>query len=239
MAGLNYGGAASGAGAGAIAGSAFGPWGTAIGGVAGGAAGLFSGNPDAEKKFQNLTPEQQQFLSTFIGDLQQSRGGYNKALNQTEQFLDPNSQAYRDFEDPYIREFEQQTVPGLAEKFAGYGAESGALSSSGFGQALGSAGANLKSTLANLKAQMMRTAAQDLFGQYNQQSATALGTNSFTNAYQPGTKGFGANALEGIAGGFGQAAGQNAYGKAQNYFGGGQQNTPPVSTNQVNLTGVK
>jgi hypothetical protein len=234
---LNWSGAAQGAGAGGIAGSSFGPWGTAIGAVAGAGAGLFSGSQDENKQLSNLTPEQQSAFRDYIQNWQNSQAGYNKALNQQEQFLDPNSEAYSAFLDPLRREFDQQTIPGLAEQFAGYGAESGALSSSGFGQALGAAGGNLTSQLAQLKAQLMNQASQNLFGQYNQGANQALGARAFENTYQPGRGGFGENALSGVAQGVGRQVGQNLFDKfSQQQFGGGQ-NTPPVSANQINFGG--
>lgn len=52
------------------------------------------------------------------------------------------------FSAPYLRQFQEQIVPQLAERFAGLGA--GSQSSSAFQQALGSSGADLAERLASL-----------------------------------------------------------------------------------------
>ena len=53
---------------------------------------------------------------------------------------------FESFAAPFRREFNEQTVPGIAERFAGLGG----LSSSGFQQSLGQAGAGLNEKLAAL-----------------------------------------------------------------------------------------
>ena len=234
---LNPVGGVSGATAGGLSGfSVGGPPGAAIGAGIGGLAGLFSGNPEMERKISQFTPEQRQAFDKYIQDFDQQRGGYQNALQYQQNFLDPNSSQFRDFEEPYLRQFEQHDLPNLAEQFAGYGSNSGALSSSGFGQAIGGAQANLRGTLANLKAQLMQNASQSLFGQYNQGASQAFGTRAFEPVIQQGQGGFGTQALSSILQGYGQGVGQNLPGLNRGSQSGGQQ-TPPVSTNQVNLTG--
>ena len=114
-----------------------------------------------------------------------------------QQFLDPSSEAYQKFADPYMRQFEQQTVPQLAERFAGAGAMGGALSSSGFGQALSSAGANLQSELASMKTGLQRQAISDMMQQYQSMLGQGLGAQPF--AYTKPTEGFLQNLLSGLA----------------------------------------
>ena len=91
----------------------------------------------------------------------------------------------------------------------------------GFGQALGAAGANLQTQLAQMKSQMQRQSAGDIFGQYNQMANQGLGTRSFENQYQPGSTGLLGGTLTGLAGGLGMGAGPG-FGKAisQQLFGG-------------------
>ena len=55
-----------------------------------------------------------------------------------------------------MQQYEQHTIPGHAERFAGMGGMGGGLSSSGFGQSLSSAGGNLQSLLAALKSSLDR-----------------------------------------------------------------------------------
>lgn len=125
-----------------------------------------------------------------IMDLSSQRGGYNESMQMLQRYLDPNSQENAAFEKQYIDEFDQQTVPGLAERFAG----AGALSSSGFGQALGSAGANLKTNLAAMKAQRVRQTIMDILNQYNQLTQTGLNAKPF--GYQDTGGGIAGSAIE-------------------------------------------
>ena len=95
--------------------------------------------------------------------------------------LSGSPEAYEKFAAPHLRQFQEQTIPMLAERFAGLGGGlgGGALGSTGFGQAVGGAGAQLQSNLANLYAQLQQQAAQSAFGNYNQLSSLALGLSPF------------------------------------------------------------
>jgi hypothetical protein len=135
------------------------------------------------------------------------------AIDYQRQLMDPNSQAVNQFAQPYMNEFNQQTVPGLAERFAGMGAMGGGLSSSGFGQALGAAGGNLQAMLAQLKAGLGQQAAQSLMGQYGQMSNQALSAQPFAYMRQ--------QQAPSMAGGFMQGFGQSGFPGMSNMFGGG------------------
>ncbi len=108
------------------------------------------GSEDKFKKLNNYTPGQMNNLNQLNNHTTQGGQGAESVLQYLMQFMDPNSDVFKNFEAPYRTEFEQQTVPGLAEQFAG----KGALSSSGFGQALSSAGSGLQEKLAYLKSQL-------------------------------------------------------------------------------------
>ena len=149
-----------------------------------------------------MTPEQQAQLSQLLqllapeGQLGQ---GYQQGLAGLLEMMNPSSEAQQRFADPYMQQFEQQTVPGLAERFAGAGATGGALSSSGFGQALGGAGAGLQTQLAGLKSQLQGSAIKDILGQYQGLSDRALGASPFDYYQQPGQQGLGTSLLQGYA----------------------------------------
>ena len=212
---LNFGGAGSGAASGALTGFGVGGGpGAAIGGILGGIGGLFSGNKDKNRQISTLTPEQKGYLKDLFGNLQGGGVGqnYGQANSYIGNLLSGDPEAYQKFAAPYMTQFEQQTVPGLAERFAGLGGGlgGGALSSSGFGQAIGGAGAQLQSNLAGLYAQLQQQAAQQAFGQYNTMAGYGLGTQAFQPAYQPGNLGFGGSALSGIFEGVGKGIGQQA-----------------------------
>jgi len=59
-------------------------------------------------------------------------------------------------------QFQNEIMPGIAERFA----SRGALGSSGFGQSLSTAGAGLSNTLAQLKAGLQQQAGDKIMGQY-------------------------------------------------------------------------
>jgi hypothetical protein len=155
------------------------------------------GSDDKFKKLNNYNAGQNQNLNQLTDLTQQGGQGAQDVLKYLMQFMDPNSDIYKNFEAPYRQEFEEETIPGLAEQYAG----KGALSSSGFGQALGSAGAGLQTKLAALKSGLQRQAGQDIFGQYNQQANRSLSSSPFDYKQKSGTGGILNNAISAYAGG--------------------------------------
>jgi len=157
---------------------------------------------DKMKKVPTYTKEQNALLKQILGMLNpggQLGQGYGQSLDYQKQLMDPSSEAVNQFAQPYMQEFEQQTVPGLAERFAGMGAMGGGLSSSGFGQSLSSAGGNLQSQLAALKAGLGQQAAQSLMGQYGGMAGMGLGAQPFGYQQQ------GPSMLGGLIGAWGKA----------------------------------
>ena len=81
--------------------------------------------PRGYERFSTLSGQQQDIYDTLLSKLKGQLGG----------------EGMDTFKAPYLREFEEKIIPGLAERFAGMGA--GSQSSSAFEQALGSSGADL------------------------------------------------------------------------------------------------
>jgi len=160
-------------------------WGKGLGGAG---LGLFAGmgGRSKPKKISTLDKRQQGILdqiNSMINPEGQLGQGYGQSLDLLKQYMDPSSEAVNQFTQPYMDQFNQQTVPQLAERFAGMGGGmGGGLSSSGFGQALSSAGGQLQNQLAALKSQLAQQAAQQLMGQYGQAQQNILQTPTF--AYQ-------------------------------------------------------
>ena len=132
-------GALGGAATGASIGSIFPGYGTAIGagvgGVVGGLSGLFGGGGKDKDRFDRestLSPEQEKIFTLVQQLLQGQLGGEGQQA----------------FEAPFLRQFQEQTIPGIAERFSGLGAQS----SSAFQQSLGAAGAGLQENLAAMGA---------------------------------------------------------------------------------------
>lgn len=143
---------------------------------------FLKGTPAQTQQFQRFTPEQQQALSKLLSMGQQG-------LQNPTQGFEPIAQQAR-------TQFEQQTVPTLAERFTSMGG--GSLSSPAFSSQLGQAGSGLEGSLAALKSQ---------YG-LGQQShfANLLGMGlspQFETGYTPRQPGFAEQAGQGLAGGLG------------------------------------
>ncbi len=169
------------------------------------------GGGDQMSRVPTMTRSQKGLLGQLMkmlnpqGGLGQSQQG---AINYQQQLMDPSSQAVDQFVQPYMNQFNQQTIPNLAERFAGMNAMGGGLSSSGFGQALGAAGGNLQAQLAQLKAGLGQQAAQSLMGQYGNLAGMGLGAQPF--GYQRPQQGAFPNMLSSWAqGGFGGLQGSS------------------------------
>ncbi len=123
------------------------------------------GSSGGIKKKQVYTPGQMNFLNQLLQSLGQK--GEGNFLDYYKNILSgQGGEDFESFADPFRKQFEQETVPMLAERFAGLGGTGmgGALSSSGFGQQLSMAGSNLNSQLAQLFAGLRSNAAQQLGG---------------------------------------------------------------------------
>ena len=140
---------------------------------------MFSGGGgDKMKKVSNFNEGQNQFFDQYTDQANQSFGGMDKIMGLLQSMMDPNSEFFKNFENQQMTQFNEQTIPRLAEQFAG-GANGGALSSSGFGQALGGAASGLQANLAQGKSGMIMQALQQYLNQHNQQANTVLGTKPF------------------------------------------------------------
>ncbi len=202
----------------------------AAGNIFGGKSSQWSGQkatPEKIHKLESLNSGQKKLLDYInkhpdikMPDInqnqmyQQGQGYLSNILNQNP--YDP--QFLEQFQKPYMREFQEQTVPGLAERFSSLGARN----SSAFGQALGSAGASLAERLASLaggigmqRQQMGQEAAGQAFNyaqlpfnqEYERQGLNlkrqnlALGTQPFQYHVTPGQQ-----ASPGMGSGFSNAA---------------------------------
>jgi len=179
----------------------------------GGLGSWLFGQETKTKKLPVYNQGQNQLLemmmSQLMGGGQQgfggSQGGYGNAMGILQQYLNPQSDIYKNFEQPYMDQFNQETIPMLAERFAGMGGGlgAGATSSSGFGQSIGAAGANLQHQLASMKSGMQRGSIQDILGQYNQM----FNIKPFGYMQKPASAGFIPTVGAKFAEGAGQAAG--------------------------------
>lgn len=137
--------------------------GPAIGAGASLLGGLFSSGAKQprmkSKRVPRFGPQQEGLINQTASNLQ---APYASAISNLQQLLSGSPQASQQFEAPYLRQFHEQTVPGLAELFSGLGA--GSQSSSAFQQALGQAGAGLSEQLASLRGNQQSNAMSQLLG---------------------------------------------------------------------------
>jgi hypothetical protein len=146
------------------------------------------GSPDKLKKIDTGTKEQQQFggkdLINWLQQEMQQGGGFDLA-NQHDKNLLNGPDAFNNFAAPYLQQFQEQILPQIAERFAG----GGALSSSGFGQALSSGASSLQANLAQLFSELQGQAAGRQQGQFQNLSNTGLNYQPFAYEKQQGSAG--------------------------------------------------
>lgn len=156
-----------------------------------------------EKNYQQstLSPEQQNLWGQGYNAMQgQGAGGaYGDTADYYRSLLAGDSQTEQAMGAPMMRQFNEQTIPGLSEQFAGMG--SGGLSSSSFRNAGVGAGVDLQERLANIRAQLRQQGAQGLQGMYGQMMQPTTG-----NVHRPETYGL----LGGLAQGAGMGIGMGA-----------------------------
>lgn len=151
---------------------------------------LLFGTPGKIEALPTLTPEQQSLLGQLVGGIQ---GPLSGALRNLQSMLSGGAEA---FEAPAMRQFQEQIVPGIAERFTGLGA--GAQGSSAFGQQLGAAGAGLAERLAMQRAGLQERAISQL-----QALLSPALKSPFQYTQIPGSEG----ALSGLFGGVGTGLG--------------------------------
>jgi len=104
-----------------------------------------------------------------------------------------NPDFFNQFEAPLRRDFEENTIPNLANRFAGMGS-GGSLGSTGFRNQLAREGSNLSTNIAALRGGMQQQGIPQLLS-YSQQPFNQYQTllqNALTpvnNTYQPGLLG--------------------------------------------------
>lgn len=164
--------------------------------------------PRGYESFSTLNPQQNQGFNQLIqmlrGQLGQSQGLFSQGSNYLQNLLSGSPESTQAFEAPAMRQFNQQIIPGIAERFAGQGG----LSSSGFQNALGSAGADLSERLAALRGGLQNQAAGQALGYAQQPQSNLqnlLGMN--TQGIAPEQMSFLQQLLVALSGGAGQGLG--------------------------------
>jgi hypothetical protein len=160
---------------------------------------FLTGTPAKNYQISNLGKEQQPGYNQLIaaGQGPGAGGAFGQAADYYRGLLSNDSADFNAFAAPEQRRFNEQTIPGLAEQFAGMG--SGGLSSSGFRNATVNAGTDLSERLGAIRAQLRQQGAQGLQGI----GQAGLDTGFNTNVREPAQEGFlgqGLGTALGIAG---------------------------------------
>ena len=162
---------------------------------------------------------------------------YKQGSDYISNLMNPSSQAYESMARPEMQQFQEQIVPSVAERFGGVGA----LSSSGFNQAMAHEAGSLGNRLASLRTNMQMQALPQALG-YAQAPMNpmmallqqVLGTKAFNYFENPPAQpgGF-SNFMSSMAPGLGQGIG-TAMGGANwsNMF------TSPTSSQQTLAPGL-
>ena len=165
---------------------------------------LFGSRPQ-NRRLPTMFPEQQSALQGFFSNNIDQHPLYSSGSGYLQGLLNNSPEARADFESPYLNQFKQQILPGIAERFAGMGS-GGALSSSAFNQTATQAGSALQNSLAQLRQQIMMQALPQASA-YAQQPYSnlfaALNVRPFENVHTPGTPGLFGSVAPGLGSGLG------------------------------------
>lgn len=118
---------------------------------------FFTGKQPSYDQQSVMDPQQQELMSQILGGLSKPTGS---GMDLIQSLLSGEEGAFEAFEAPYKQQFEQETLPAIAERFAGMGAQS----SSAFNQTLGQAGKELSTNLASLRGGLQNNALTQLQG---------------------------------------------------------------------------
>jgi len=206
--GSTLGGMGAGAAMGGTYGAPIGPWGAAagagIGGVLGGLGGYFGQGevtPEKTTQLNRYQPWQEAMM----------KQGSQMGMDQLQQMMGQPGQI-NPIEAEYMRRFQQQTVPGLAERFSGVPTAQGQQTSA-FGQQMGQAGQDLQTRLAALRFETQQKLLPMMIGMGQQ----PMQENFFTPQQQQ--PGFTEQMLPGAGAALGRFGGTPAF--ADMFKGGG------------------
>lgn len=171
---------------------------------------------DQRHLFKDVFKHPDRYLSSL-----QNQPTYQQGSGFLQRILSQDPELMRQFEAPAMRQYNEEIVPAIAERFAG----TGSLNSSAFQHAMAQAGTGLAERIASMRAQLgLGAAGQALnYAQapYNQEMSKLqflLGTPSFGYQATGGTPGAGSAFTTGLANAGSTALGMYA---ASQMFGGG------------------
>lgn len=148
-----------------------------IGEAFGGLGGLFGGGGGGgykTRRIPNFTPEQMNLLNQLLSGVS---GGIGGGLGQLAGLASGDVSSFAPYEQNALNQFNQQIIPGIAQRFG----NQGTLNSSLFANAASGAGANLASMLGARRQQIQYQAIRDLLGL----GENLLGQRPYENVLEP------------------------------------------------------
>lgn len=205
------------------------------------ASNFLTGTAEKRENVSTLRPEQEGLYQQAINaGMQPGAGGaFGTSADYYRDLLSNDSQTMNQLSAPELRQFNEQTIPGIGEQFAGMG--SGGLSSSGFRNAAVNAGTDLSERLGALRANLRQQGAAGLagigqagLGNYSQNMVTEPGTEGFLGQIAPAI----GTAIGGPAGGALASAGSSLF---KNALGGNKvgKNTSPYGQQPMGNSGFQ
>jgi hypothetical protein len=194
---------------------------------------FLTGTPEKRENVSTLRPEQEGLYQQLenAGQNQGAGGAFGDTADYYRNLISDDSADYNSFAAPQLRQFNEQTIPGLSEQFAGMG--SGGLSSSGFRNAAIGAGTDLSERLGSIRASLRQQGAQGLqgigqagLGNYSQNMVTQQGSPGLLSQIGPAA----------VSTGIGYATGGPA-GGASGLINGIGNMTPNRSASTAQLSG--
>jgi len=164
------------------------------------------GEGEKTRQFQNYTPEQRGAMNQSLSGAQQQ---LPDIFSYLQNILSQDPEMMKQFEAPAMRQFNEEIIPGIAERFSGMDAQR----SNAFGQSLGKAGASLSENLAAQRGNQGSNAIAQLMQLLQHGS-----TQQFDTMFQPRQPGFLENMAYAGAKGLGTVASTAAKGAVGGLF---------------------
>lgn len=151
------------------------------------------GQKEKTKTKPIYNPQQEDLLNQILGSMQQQ---LPQGMQNIQNILGGDQQFFEQFQRPARRSFEQETLPGIAERFTGSFGE-GSQRSSAFGQALGTAGKEFEEDLMSQRLGMQSGTLEQLMSMLG--PALSPRQYQYTQPRKPGfLENLGAGASQGI-----------------------------------------
>lgn len=158
-------------------------------------AGIFDflfGTQNKLKRLPTQNPMQMQLMQQIFGGLQGNNSNFT-GLNYLNDLFSDEPGAFSSYEAPLLRQFNEQILPSIAERFGGMG--SGAKYSTGLNNSLATAGQRLSEGLGAQRAGLRQNSFGNILGLLGSQMQP-----SFENLYTQGQPGL----LQNLGSGLGQ-----------------------------------